>query len=194
MKNAHYGLLLFVMLTPSLLANVLSADQVTWFAHTLIFVPGYDYFQTLATRHASEELVSTGVTLLCSVALFVVCLASSQVRSRFVRMRSDHRARTGQRARWSITSVRTRLFTLAMLGLIAFAWMCPNFMLDGSGGGISGALGRFFDGNLIGQGIYFCGLAWLTVSGLLIARLVFVPGAAASEAALRQQDLPRQGR
>ena len=174
MKTARYALLLLVLLTPSLSASLLSADQVAWLARMLILVPGYGYFHSLGTRHALEELISTGVTLLCTITLFGVCLVSSQVRSSFVRMRSD------QRAHWSLTDMRTRLATSALVGLVVFAWTCPNILLHDAGGSIGG-LTRFFDGNKIGQGLYFDGLAYMTVSILLLARLVLFPGLAASE-------------
>jgi hypothetical protein len=184
MNTARYALLLMVMLAPSLSDRLLSADQVTWFAHLLIFVPGYDYFHSLGTRHALEELISTGITLICTIALFAVCLASSQVRSSFVRMRSD------RRAHWTLTDARTRLATLALVGLVVFAWTCPNILLHDAGGAV-GVVTQFFDGNNIGQGLYFDGLAYMTVSILLLARLVVLPGLATTER--QSREVPKTG-
>jgi hypothetical protein len=185
MKTARYALLLLAMLTPCLLASLLSAAQLTWLSDMLIWVPEYGYFRSLGTRHALEELISTGVTLLCTTALFGMCLASSQERSSFVRMRSD------REAHWSLTDVRTRLVTLALIGLVVFAWTRPDILLHDASGAV-GAFTRFFDGNKIGQGLYFYGLAYMTVSVLLLARIVLLPGLAASESQDRGVTAPRR--
>ena len=169
MRVAQYVLIVLLTFAPALSSSLLSNDQVTWLAHALIFVPGYDYFHQLGTRHALEELISTGVALLCTSGLLGLCLADPRVRSSFVRMRTD------QRGRWALTDVRTRIAAVMLVGIAAWAWMSPKVLLHESGRGMVGAATRFLDGSSIGQGIYFDGLAYLTVSALMAARLVFVP-------------------
>ena len=187
MNTVRYAFLLVVMLTPALVASMLSASQVTWLAHMSMFVPGHDYFLALGTRHALEELISTGVTLLCTIALFVACLASRPLHSSFVRMRAN------QGASRSLTSVRARLVALGLVGLVVFAWTCPEILLHDPASGLSGVLSRLFDRSSFGLGIYLDGLMYLTVWVLLVARMVFLPGRSASEAALWRQDPSRRG-